>query len=189
MWSRRREEPSDPEPPTEPSENPGEFVERPPPASDAPPVKDSPTKQTQKRTTTKKAVEPSKSAAVWERYRSAYFTEYRCDPVRDAAVNRMLCKLVDILGADVAPFVAEFFLSHKNSYYIQRGHAVECLVRDARKLHTEWVTGKRINATMARQHDKMESRGTRIILRRMAEEEALMNGKATIIIEDAKDGE
>jgi len=99
----------------------------------------------------------SKTSETWNLYSLAYVNRYSCEPVRNAKINGQLGQLVDRLGATDAPQVAAYYVSHNSAYYIQRGHAVDALLRDCEKLRTEWATGRTITQTKARQMDKTAS--------------------------------
>ena len=64
----------------------------------------------------------SKSGVAWEAYRVAYRTRYGVDPVRDKQANIALCQVVDKLGIEEAPFVASFYLSHNDPFYVKKRH-------------------------------------------------------------------
>lgn len=100
-----------------------------------------------------------KSAAIYESYRAAYRVRYGVDPVRNKSVNIGLCQVVDKLGADDAPAVAAFYVTHNSQWYITKGHPVNLLVADAEKLRTEWATNTQVTATQARQADGKAARG------------------------------
>lgn len=102
---------------------------------------------------------PPKSAAVWAAYSDAYINRYGTEPVRNAKVNSLLGQLVDRIGAEDAPPVAAFYVGHCSGYYVQRGHAVDMLVKDAEKLRTEWATNRKVTQTTARQADRTASNG------------------------------
>jgi uncharacterized protein YdaU (DUF1376 family) len=93
---------------------------------------------------------------TWEAYSQAYQQRYRTPPVRNASVNAMLCQFVKKLGNE-APQVAAFYLTHNSGYYVGRGHSVRAMLSDAEKLHTEWVTGRKVTQTQARQADQTAS--------------------------------
>ena len=95
----------------------------------------------------------AKSHRCWEAYSAAYFDRYGTQPVRNAKVNSMLCKLVDRLG-DEAPDVAAFYLTHNTRWYVEKGHSVDCLLNDAEKIRTEWATGNKVTGAKARQTDE-----------------------------------
>lgn len=104
-----------------------------------------------------KAVSPLNSK-IWSSYSTAYFDKYGTEPVRNAKVNSQVSQLGQRLGED-APHVAGWFLSHKNGWYAQKMHSVDCLLSDAEKLRTEWATGTQMTQAMARQVDKSSGSG------------------------------
>lgn len=95
--------------------------------------------------------------ATWERYSAAYFLRYGTEPVRNAKVNGQMKQLVERLGAEDSPHVAEHYVRSNAAWYVQRGHGVDCLLKDAEKLRTEWATGRSMTATRARQIDQTEA--------------------------------
>ena len=102
---------------------------------------------------------PPKSAAIYEAYRLAYRARYGEDPVRNKSVNIGLCQVVDKLGAEEAPMVAAYYVTHNGRWYAEKMHPINLLVQDAEKLRTEWATGRQITATQARQADGKAARG------------------------------
>lgn len=93
---------------------------------------------------------------TWGAYSVAYAKRYGQPPVRNARVNSQMSNFVKCIGAQDAPQVAAFFLTHNNSFYVTKGHAVGILLSDAEKLRTEWATGRRTTQTDARQQDKRQ---------------------------------
>lgn len=85
-----------------------------------------------------------KSVDTWNAYAHAFRERYSVDPIRNAKVNGQLAKLVDQVGAEEAPKVAAFYLTHNGGLYVSSGHCVDLLLRDCAKLRTEMVTGRRI---------------------------------------------
>lgn len=81
---------------------------------------------------------------TWEAYATAFKARYSVNPVRNAKVNGQIAALVKRLGAEEAPRVAEFYLTHNAQAYVQRGHSVGMLLIDAEKLRTEWARGRKI---------------------------------------------
>lgn len=102
---------------------------------------------------------PAKSTKTWEAYSLAYELRYGTAPVRNAKQNSLCCQLVDRLGADVAPAVAQHYLSSQNAYYATRGHALGILLADAEKVHMEWKTGTQITQAEARERDRLAKDG------------------------------
>lgn len=123
--------------------NPDSLPSGQPPAEDRPPRKSKP------------KAEP-KTGPVWQAYSEAYRGRYGTDPVRNSTVNGQLAQVVNRLGEEAA-FVAEFYLSHRNRFYVEKMHPVGLLLSDAEKLRTEWATGRQTTATQANQADKTQT--------------------------------
>lgn len=104
----------------------------------------------------KVAKEPAPTTAVWDSYAAAYRRRYSTDPVRNAMVNGQLAQVVSRIGPDAAP-VAEFYLGHKNRFYVEKMHPVGLLLSDAEKLRTEWFTGRQVTQTQATQADRTQA--------------------------------
>lgn len=101
--------------------------------------------------------EPAPTAETWTAYAGAYEARYGTQPVRNATVNGQLAQLVARIGAAEAPDVAAWFLSSRNSFYVQSGHSVGILLRDCEKLRTEWATGRQVTQTQAIQGDRTQT--------------------------------
>lgn len=82
-----------------------------------------------------------KGVMTWEQYRAAYRGRYGADPVRNQTINSQIARLVDRLGAEDAPEVAAFYLSHNDPFYVRKRHPVGLLLQDAESLRTQWATG------------------------------------------------
>ncbi len=102
---------------------------------------------------TKNMLAPA-SKVAWESYLTAYTKRYECAPIRNAKVNSLLKQLSSRLPGEHLGEVIHYYLQHKNPYYVQRGHSLECLLRDAEKVYTEWKTGRAVTNTEARQGDR-----------------------------------
>ncbi|MCB1622817.1 MAG: hypothetical protein KDI44_19035 [Thiothrix sp.] len=96
-----------------------------------------------------------KGSEVWASYAAAYLIRYGVEPIRNAKANSLIVQLVKRVGADAIE-VAGWFPSHNNSYYLQRGHALDALLHDAEKLRTEWATGRQTTAARAKQVDRAQ---------------------------------
>lgn len=103
------------------------------------------------------AKEPAASTVVWNAYAEAYGLRYAVDPIRNAKVNGQLAQFIQRVPQEEAPAIAAFFVSHNNSWYIQKGHPIGSLLADAEKLRTEWVNGRQITSAKARQDDSAQS--------------------------------
>jgi hypothetical protein len=97
------------------------------------------------------------SAEAWAGYAAAYEARYSVEPVRNASVNAQMAQVVGKLGADEAPAVAAFYVSHQNGLYVSAMHPVNLLLRDAEKLRTEWVTNRQTTRTQAMQADRTQT--------------------------------
>lgn len=96
--------------------------------------------------------EPSATSATWDAYSSAYAQRYGSPPVRNAKVNGQLARLVEQLGADEAPPVAAFYLTHPAAIY--NFHPVGLLLRDCQALRTQWMRGSVVTPTAARRNEE-----------------------------------
>jgi hypothetical protein len=99
----------------------------------------------------------SAGALAFDSYAVAYQARYKAPPVSNVKVRSQFAQLIDRIGAEEAPHVAAWFVSHNNSYYVGRGHSIDCLLKDAEKLRTEWATGRQLTQTQATQADKTQT--------------------------------
>ena len=110
------------------------------------------------------------SVESWKAYSEAYRKRYGVGPVRNKSVNSMLCKLVEKLGAEEAPAVAAFYVTHQAQFYVAKMHPVNLLLADAEKLRTEWATGRQVTNGHAVQIDRTSTTG-QVFKKLIAEEE------------------
>lgn len=122
----------------------------------------------------KKSATAPETAEVWNSYSTAYQARYGAEPVRNGKVNGQLASLLKRLGKDEAPGVAAWYVASNNRYYVQKRHAVDCLLSDAEGLRTEWATNRRVTETQAREADRLQTTGD--MWTRIAEEECA-NGR------------
>lgn len=99
------------------------------------------------------------TADTWTAYAKAYTDRWGTAPLRSAHINSLVKKFVERVPLADAPHVAAFFCQSQKALYVNSHHAVQLLVRDANALHTEWVTGKQLTQTEARQQDQTAARG------------------------------
>jgi hypothetical protein len=107
--------------------------------------------------TAPEAKKVAKSGAVWEAYRQAYLNRYGVEPKRHSKTNVDLCRVVDKLGWEESPEVAAYYLKHNDQFYVRNLHPTSLLDRDADKLRTEWVTGRRMLGTQARDIERAQN--------------------------------
>lgn len=119
-----------------------------------PPAAEKPVKARPK---AKASAEPAPTSKTWDAYASAYGARYGATPVRNAQVNGQLSQLVARIGAEEAPAVAAFFLTHNNLLYVRAMHPVPLLLRDCEKLRTEWATNRRVTSAQATAADRTQT--------------------------------
>jgi hypothetical protein len=91
------------------------------------------------------------TGAAWQAYAAAYQRRYGIPPIRNARVNAWIKTFVGRVGAEVAPQVAEFFVSCETPYYIRRAHSADLLCQDAEQLVMRWRTGAKPHEPLGRQ--------------------------------------
>lgn len=101
----------------------------------------------------KKVVSEGKSIDTVNAYKLAYKSKYGVDPIINAATRGQACKLVDSVGKDVAPKLAQFYLTHNAQWYVRNLHKFGLLLSDAEKLHTEMQKGEYMTDSLARKAD------------------------------------
>lgn len=97
--------------------------------------------------------------SVWSAYAGSYADRYGTNPVRNAKVNSNVKAFVQRVGAEEAPQIAAWFVSHPGGFYTGRMHDFGCLLSDAEKLRTEWATGRVMTQGKARQSDRTGTTG------------------------------
>lgn len=95
--------------------------------------------------------------ATWKAYADAYGARHGAEPVRNAKVNSLIRQFLRLVPADEAPAIAAHFVAHNAQFYVSKLHPLELLVADAAKLRTEWITGRNMTQTRARQEDRSTS--------------------------------
>ena len=95
--------------------------------------------------------------ATWDSYAAAYAKKYGVAPIRNAPVNSQIKAMVQRVGREESPFVAAFYLTHSDAYYVRRAHDTATLLKDCEKLRMEWATGRKGTAAAARQADRTQT--------------------------------
>lgn len=117
----------------------------------------------------------SNGTGAWESYCAAYTNTYGVAPTRNAKTNSLCVRFVQRVGVQDAAPIAAWYCSHRAQLYVQAGHCLELLLRDAEKLRTEWARGRTITTTRAKQIDHSSamqqgvSEAKEILTRRLAE--------------------
>lgn len=110
-----------------------------------------------KKKSKKKPKEKPQTKETWNAYIAAYTNRYKVAPIRNVTVNSQMAKFVQRVPMEEAPGIAVFFVYHQNRYYVQSGHCIGLLLRDAEKLRTEWATNTKITEGSARQADRTQT--------------------------------
>ncbi len=97
------------------------------------------------------------TAKAWEAYSEAYEFRYGTFPVRNTTINSQLSNFVKRIGEEESPLVAAFYLTHNDQFYVRSMHPIGLMLRDAEKLRTEYVTGKKMTTGQARQVDRKQT--------------------------------
>lgn len=101
----------------------------------------------------------AENRAAWEGYAEAYKRRYEADPIRNGKTNKQIAEFVKRVPAGEAPAIAAFFVGLNKRWYVERGHAVDCLLSDAETIRTQWATGRTVTSHEAREADKRQGRG------------------------------
>jgi len=99
------------------------------------------------------SLEPTTEQLTWAAYSDAYKIRYSVEPIRCAATNAMIKRIVAALGKE-SPQVATFFVSHNGHKYVSAMHQIGYFASDCAKLRTEWATGTMMSTTQATQIDR-----------------------------------
>lgn len=92
---------------------------------------------------------------VWQSYREAYLTRYGVEPSRNATVNSQIKSFVKRVGDD-APKIAEFYVTHQNSFYVRSMHDFGVCLKDAHALRTQWLKGRQITGADIKRFEKAQ---------------------------------
>lgn len=114
--------------------------------------------QTMEQTIGRTPPQKGASSPTWDRYSDAYESRYGIKPVRNGRINGQLTQMIKRIGLEESPSVAEYFVTHNNRYYCQRGHSVDCLLRDCEKLRMEFHTQTQITESDSRKKDSTQGR-------------------------------
>lgn len=101
--------------------------------------------------------EKAKTTDTWLAYANAYRKRYGVDPTPNAKVRSQLSQFIDRVGIVDAPEIAEFYVRHNKAWYVSHQHPVGSLLADAEGLRTQWLNGRVVTDTEARQADRKQS--------------------------------
>jgi hypothetical protein len=99
---------------------------------------------------------PAKTAAVWEAYSAAYRDRYGHEPEDNAKVRSQMAQFISQVGAEDAPMIAAFYVSHNHRFYVDKGHPFGLCLTDTTKLRTEWLSGRQVTGIEARATERKQ---------------------------------
>lgn len=111
----------------------------------------------QKKTAQKKSQANPDNVACWQAYEKAYLNRYGCLPVPNAKTRGQVATLVRYVGKDLAVALAEYFLSHNDSWFVKRRHEFGCLLNSYQQVLTDMQRGEQMTQARARQTDQTQS--------------------------------
>ena len=111
----------------------------------------------QKKTAQKKSQANPDNVACWQAYEKAYQNRYGCLPVPNAKTRGQVATLVRYVGKDFAVALAEYFLSHNDSWFVKRRHEFGCLLYSYQQVLTDMQRGEQMTQARARQADQTQS--------------------------------
>lgn len=99
---------------------------------------------------------PSAGALAWRAYKAAYQAKYGEAPPWNAKIAGQLKSFISRIPSTEAPDIATFYLTHTDRFYVQSMHPVGLMLRDAEKLRTEWLTGRRMTSAHAKNSESAD---------------------------------
>ena len=99
----------------------------------------------------------AKTHRTWINYAICYQKRYGVWPVWNATVGGKVAQFIKRVGEDAAPKVAAFYVGLNELGVTKAGHGVGKMLADAEKYHTQWMTGRALTDTRARQIDQSQS--------------------------------
>lgn len=69
----------------------------------------------------------------------------------------MITQLIKRVGEEAAPKVAAHYLNVNDAFVTRQMHPVKLLLADAEMYHTQYMTGRSMTSTRARQIDQTQS--------------------------------
>ena len=91
----------------------------------------------QKKTAQKKSQANPDNIVCWESYARAYRNRYGVLPAANQKTRGQVAMLVRYVGKEVAPSLAEYFLSHNGSWFVQCRHEFGCLLKSYQQVLTD----------------------------------------------------
>lgn len=97
------------------------------------------------------------NVACWEAYARAYRDRYGVLPAANPKTRGQVATLVRYVGKEVAPSLAEYFVSHNDSWFVKSRHGFGCLLLNYQQVLTDMLRGEQMTQTKARQTESTQS--------------------------------
>ena len=107
---------------------------------------------------TKKSTEPNPdNVKTWQAYARAYRDRYDILPTTNAKTRGQTAQLVRLVGKDIAPHLAAYYVTHNNSFFVSRRHDIGLLLTNYQQVLTDMQRGEQMTQTKARQTEGTQS--------------------------------
>ena len=106
----------------------------------------------------RKSAEPNPAnVATWKAYATAYRDRYGVLPAANAKTRGQAANLVRMVGADLAPSLAAYYLTHNGGFFVQCRHDFGLLLKSYQQILTDMQRGEQMTQTKARQTENTQS--------------------------------
>ena len=106
----------------------------------------------------RKSAEPNPAnVATWKAYTAAYRDRYGVLPAANAKTRGQAASLVRMVGADLAPDLAAYYLTHNGGFFVQCRHDFGLLLKWYQQILTDMQRGEQMTQTKARQTEKTQT--------------------------------
>ena len=96
------------------------------------------------------------NVATWKAYAAAYRDRYGVLPAANAKTRGQAANLVRMVGADLAPGLAAYYLTHNGGFFVQCRHDFGLLLKSYQQILTDMQRGEQMTQTRARQADRTD---------------------------------
>lgn len=96
------------------------------------------------------------NVATWQAYARAYRDRYGVLPASNAKTRGQTAQLVRLVGREIAPHLAAYFVSHNNRWFVQSRHEIGCLLRAYQQVLTDMQRGEQMTQAKAQQAERTQ---------------------------------
>lgn len=97
------------------------------------------------------------NVATWKAYAAAYRDRYGVLPAANAKTRGQAANLVRMVGADLAPGLAAYYLTHNGGFFVQCRHDFGLLLKSYQQILTDMQRGEQMTQTKARQTERTQT--------------------------------